>query len=152
MAPNLARNGKRLGWLAAQANVITLTQPGRRNMKNKDQEDWNVSAPEVQRAIGALEATASYLKQAVDSLTKSQGENNVLTAQIVQKLDSIGKDLHATGGIAQTALDKAAAAHSRLDQLKWTALGFGSGAGALVGFFADKLAALFHAARAMVAG
>lgn len=121
-------------------------------MKNKSQEEWNVSAPEVQRAIGALEATASYLKQAVDSLTKSQGENNVLTAQIVQKLDNIGKDLHATGGVAQTALDKAAAAHARLDQLKWTAAGFGTGAGAIVGFFADKLSAVFHAMRALVGG
>lgn len=145
MGAPLAQPGESQGGFTSHGNVIILTQPGRKNMKPKHQEEWNVSAPEVQRAIGALEATASYLKQAVDSLMKSQGENNVLTAQIVQKLDSIGKDLLTAGGVAQSALDKANAAHARLDKLTWTTIGFASGAGAIVGFFVDKAAAILSA-------
>lgn len=124
-------------------NVIVLAQPARRGTPRK--ENLELTAPDVYRAIGTLEAMASNLKQAVDSLTKAQAENNVLTAQIVTKLDGIGKDLHGASTTAKAALARADAAHDRIDRLVWTASGAGMAAGAVIGFFSDKLAAAWRA-------
>lgn len=130
------------GLIMGKDNVVVLNQPPRRRApKKQSPEIVEMSAPDIYRAIGSLEAMASNLKVAVEGLSKTQGENNVLTAQIVAKLDSIGKDLHTASTTAVLAKQEADRAHARIDRLIWTATGAGTVAGLIISFFSQKLGA-----------
>lgn len=120
-------------------NIVVLNQPPRRAPKKPVPEILQMSAPDIYRAIGSLEAMASNLKTAVEGLSKTQGENNVLTAQIVAKLDNIGKDLHTASTTAVLAKQEADRANARIDRLIWTATGAGTVAGLIISFFSQKL-------------
>ena len=128
-------------------NIVVLNQtPRRRAPKKPAPEIVQMSAPDIYRAIGSLEAMASNLKTAVEGLSKTQGENNVLTAQIVAKLDSIGKDLHTASTTAVLAKQEADRANSRIDRLLWAATGAGTVAGIITSFFSDKLGSAMQGA------
>lgn len=141
------------GLVMGKGNVVTLNQPARRRApKKQNPEIVEMSAPDIYRAIGSLEAMASNLKTAVEGLSKTQGENNVLTAQIVAKLDSIGKDLHTASTTAVLAKQEADRAHARIDRLIWTATGAGTVSALIISFFSQKLATLAAGVTRMFGG
>lgn len=109
-----------------------------------------INTPELFRLLGQLEATTKQLIGAVDMLTKSQAENNVVTNQMKATLDGITVSSSETSKTAVAALKEAERAHRRLDRFTWTAVGFGSGAGLIAGFFAKQLAAAWLTVTHMV--
>ena len=105
---------------------------------------------EIYRAIGKLEAVATAVVTAVESLTKGQLETKLQGERIEQKLNSMTGDVSDTAATAKRAEDKANKAHGRLDRLKWLSAGaamVGTAVGTLVSWLTNAwqyLPAMVH--------
>lgn len=108
--------------------------------------DFNASAPELYRTLGAIEATLKQVAGAVETLAKAQNETTIAVTKMAGQIDAINGDIaaidkrsNAAAAAAAAADKKADKAHSRIDRMVWTASGVGAGAGAVIGLLAPKV-------------
>lgn len=93
---------------------------------------------EVFRAIGKLEAAASMVTNAIESLTKGVLESKLQGERIETKLNAMATDMGGTDATAKAALSEAGRAHGRIDKVIYTASGFGA-AGGILGWVVSTL-------------
>lgn len=119
--------------------------------------DFNASAPELYRTLGAIEATLKQVAGAVETLAKAQNETTIAVTKMAGQIEAINGDIATIdkrSNAAQSSADEARRvaekAHARIDRMVWTASGVGAGAGAIIGIVAPQLfKALGVAAKAL---
>ena len=89
-------------------------------------EPYELTTPDLHRALGQLEGTAKMVQEGLSQVTKTQAETNISVAQILTKMDNMATSHMTTHQIALEALATSQRANSRLDLLLAKAAGAGA--------------------------